>query len=87
MKSFFLCFLLFQIGYSQSNDKPKTIHVFVALCDNINQGIVPVPTKLGNGQDAKNNLYWGALYGLKSYFKRSKDWVLMSSQKSPKNIF
>ncbi|WP_408040818.1 hypothetical protein [Tenacibaculum amylolyticum] len=54
----------------------KTIHVFVALCDNQFQGIVPVPTKLGNGKDPKNNLYWGAIYGVKSYFKRkSKDWV------------
>lgn len=47
----------------------KTIHVFVALCDNANQGIVPVPESLGNGQDPKSNLYWGAIYGLKSYFK------------------
>jgi len=45
-------------GYSQTNTSFKTIHVFVALCDNVNQGIVPVSAKLGNGQDIKGNLYW-----------------------------
>jgi len=63
--------------------KAKTIHIFVALCDNINQGIDPVPEKLGNGQDPKNNLYWGAMYGIKSYFKyRTEEWKLISSPKS-----
>ncbi len=57
----------------------KTIHIIVALCDNKNQGIVPVPEKIGNGQDPKNNLYWGALYGMKSYFKKSKDWTFIHS--------
>lgn len=53
--------------------------MYVALCDNINQGIVPVSKTLGNGQDPKNNLYWGAMYGVKSYFKRSEDWSLIST--------
>lgn len=66
--------------YSQT--APKTIHVYVALCDNANQGIVPVPEKLGNGQNPQNNLYWGAMYGVKSYFKRSKEWVLVSKESS-----
>ncbi len=80
----FITFLMvFNLGYSQPEDQIRTIHVFVALCDNLNQGIVPVPKKLGNGQDPKNNLYWGAMYGVKSYFKRSKDWVLMSLTKNP----
>jgi len=68
-------------GYSQTNTSFKTIHVFVALCDNINQGIIPVPSKLGNGQDIKGNLYWSALYGVKTHFKNSKDWTLISSEK------
>ena len=33
------------------NDSIKTAHILVALCDNKYQGIVPVPTKIGNGQD------------------------------------
>ena len=56
----------------------KTIHVFVALCDNTYQGIVPVPKKIGNGQDAANNLYWGCSYGIKSFFSNSKEWELQA---------
>lgn len=59
----------------------QTAHVFVALCDNKYQGIVPVPAKIGNGQDPSNNLYWGAMYGVKTYFKNSKDWTLVKSSK------
>lgn len=55
----------------------KVIHVFVALCDNKYQGIVPVPAKIGNGQDADNNLYWGCAFGIRSYFKNSKNWKLL----------
>lgn len=59
----------------------KTIHIFVALCDNKYQGIVPVPAKIGNGQDPGNNLYWGCGFGVKAYFKNSKDWALLKTQK------
>jgi len=59
----------------------KTIHILVALCDNENQGIVPVPERMGNGQDPNNNLYWGAAYGMKTYFKRSEEWKLLSLRK------
>lgn len=62
---------------------PKTIHVFVALCDNENQGIVPVNATLGNGQNPASNLYWGALYGVKTWFKRSKSWTLVQSWTKP----
>ena len=55
----------------------KVIHVFVALCDNKYQGIVPVPAKIGNGQDPDNNLYWGCAFGIRTYFKNSKNWKLL----------
>lgn len=56
----------------------KTIHVFVALCDNENQGIVPVPGQLGNGKNPDSNLYWGAMYGVKSWFKnKASGWKLV----------
>ncbi len=58
---------------------PKVIHAFVALCDNRHQGIVPVPAALGNGEDPANNLYWGALYGVKTYFKKSPHWKLLTA--------
>ncbi len=55
----------------------KTIHVLVALCDNKYQGIVPVPAKIGNGQDPANNLYWGCAGGIRTYFKNSKHWQMV----------
>jgi hypothetical protein len=57
-----------------NNPNVKTIHVFVALCDNTYQGIVPVPEKIGNGQDPNTNLYWGCGYGVRTFFKKSKEW-------------
>lgn len=79
----FFVFCLLSINkYSEQEKSLKTIHIFVALCDNENQGIVPVPSKLGNGQDPKNNLYWGALYGVKTYFKNSKDWSFIKTIKT-----
>lgn len=59
----------------------KTIHVLVALCDNQYQGIVPVPAKIGNGQDPDNNLYWGCGYGVRTYFKKSAEWKLLQKIK------
>lgn len=58
----------------------ETIHILVALCDNKYQGIVPVPAGIGNGQDPKNNLYWGTAYGIKTFFKRSEEWKFISSK-------
>ncbi len=58
------------------------IHVLVALADNKNQWIVPVPDSLGNGQVAKSNLYWGALYGVKTHMKKS-GWKKVRSDKVP----
>lgn len=58
-------------GFAQET---KTIHVMVALCDNKHQGIVKVPKAIGNGQDPKNNLYWGCGYGVSTYFKKSASW-------------
>ncbi|MDI1256352.1 MAG: hypothetical protein PSV16_09635 [Flavobacterium sp.] len=64
----------------------KVIHIMVALCDNKYQGIVPVPAKIGNGQDPDNNLYWGCGYGIKSYFKKSVEWKFLKSQKKKGEI-
>jgi hypothetical protein len=52
----------------------RVVHVFVALCDNKYQGIVPVPAAIGNGQDPENNLYWAVTYGVRSFFKHSPHW-------------
>jgi hypothetical protein len=61
----------------------KVIHVIVTLCDNRNQGIVPVPAALGNGQDPDRNLYWGALFGVRTYFGKSDFWQEVSSWNPP----
>lgn len=72
-----------------SNDiadgKPLIAHVVVALCDNDYQGIVPVPAHLGDGDDPESNLYWGALYGVKTHFSRHADWtrVAISAPSDP----
>lgn len=56
----------------------RTIHVFVALCDNEFQGIVRVPESIGNGKKPSTNLYWGAGYGVKNFFDRKTDeWELI----------
>lgn len=58
----------------------RTIHVNVALCDNQFQGIVPVPARIGNGRDPANNLYWGCAFGVRSFFRNSKDWKLLEQR-------
>jgi hypothetical protein len=62
----------------------KVIHVLVALCDNVNQGIVPVPAFLGNGEDTVKNLYWGAMFGVKTYFSKSRNWTKLDTIANPK---
>ena len=62
--------------------EPLVVHVTVALCDNKYQGIVPVPAAIGNGQDPRNNLYWGADYGLKSWLLRHEKWQKLDAPPS-----
>lgn len=69
----FSIILLFISGFTFAQES-KTIHVMVALCDNKYQGIVKVPKAIGNGQDPRNNLYWGCGYGVSTYFKKSANW-------------
>jgi hypothetical protein len=63
---------------------PRTIHVFVALADNAHQGIIPVPARIGNGDDPANNLYWGCSEGVRSYFSESRQWKRQSVQRFAK---
>ncbi len=77
------CTAISALAWSQYR-APRTIHVFVALADNQHQGIVPVPARLGNGDDSEHNLYWGSAYGVKTFFVRSADWALISCSTKPK---
>lgn len=69
-----LCLVLMMVFGTAQHSSARTMHVFVALCDNANQGIVPVPAALGNGQDPQRNLYWGAMFGLKTFLGKSAEW-------------
>ncbi|MGR8953356.1 MAG: hypothetical protein ACU83V_13210 [Gammaproteobacteria bacterium] len=60
---------------SPAASAPDThMHVIVSLVDNASQGIVPVPAKIGNGDDPRSNLYWGALYGVKTFLSKAEGW-------------
>src|SRR5688572_30505685 len=61
------------------------IHVFVALCDNVNQGIVPVSASLGNGDNPQTNLYWGAAFGIKTFFDKNQNWIKVRSLSGPRS--
>ncbi|ABF43418.1 conserved hypothetical protein [Candidatus Koribacter versatilis Ellin345] len=79
--------LLFSAVFTLAeNAKPRIVHVFVALADNKYQGIVPVPARIGNGDDPDNNLYWGAAAGVRTFFARSTDWKLVWRGKSAKAL-
>ena len=60
---------------------PIVIQICVALADNEHQWIVPVPASLGNGQNTRTNLYWGARYGLKTFMLKDGGWKKAASLK------
>jgi hypothetical protein len=82
--AFFLGAFLFCVPRgAHGQTKWRVVHVFVALADNEHQGIVPVPAALGNGDDAARNLYWGAAFGVRTFFKRAEDWKEVLYFKQP----
>ncbi len=62
----------------------EVIHVYVALCDNASQGIIPVPAKIGDGDKPDANLYWGCSEGVRSWFSASKKWKRLPAVQSPR---
>jgi hypothetical protein len=81
MRKIFI-FLLFSLITGKLSAQSRIIHVFVALCDNDSQGIVPVPKKIGNGNDPDNNLYWGCGYGVRTFFKNAAEWKMVAKRKN-----
>ena len=75
-----LLFIIFT-AFSVEAVEPKVIRIFTALCDNKHQGIVKVPAKIGNGDKPQDNLYWGAMYGIKTWFSKSKSWERLAAYK------
>jgi hypothetical protein len=78
-----LSFYFICVSSCIADENYKAAHIFVSLCDNQHQKIVPVPAELGNGDDPARNLYWGALYGVKTYFNRSDSWKLIQTESFP----
>lgn len=69
-----------RIDADLQHGRPLVVHSVVGLCDNLAQGIVPVPASLGNGQKPRTNLYWGAAFGVRTFFRRhpsyrALDWA------------
>lgn len=62
-------------------ENKQTIKVFIALCDNKTQGIIPVGAKIGDGDQPDANLYWGCSDGFGLYFKKSSHWKVVESEK------
>jgi hypothetical protein len=71
-------------GVVRAEEGNKVIHILVALCDNDHQGIVKVPKDIGNGDDAKSNLYWGCSGGVKAQFRKSPEWKLIKTVQNPR---
>ncbi|HXP80587.1 MAG TPA: hypothetical protein VN976_11835 [Verrucomicrobiae bacterium] len=78
-----LLFCLVAPCLSSAQTPVRVVHVYVALADNQHQGIVPVRARLGDGDAPAGNLYWGAAFGVKSFFRSSKDWELISTSPGP----
>ena len=57
----------------------RSIRVFIALCDNKTQGIIPVGAKIGDGDNPEANLYWGCSEGFGETFKESSKWRVTES--------
>jgi hypothetical protein len=70
-----------QMSIPPAKNSSPVVHVYVALCDNQYQGIVPVPAAIGNGQNPQQNLYWGASLGVKSFLKKQPHWKLVHTSK------
>lgn len=79
-----LCFIP-ALGLAQATkpapaaEEVVVVHVFVALCDNQYQGIVPTGKKLGDGQNPDTNLYWGAGYGVRTFFRKKYGWKTLQT--------
>ena len=62
---------------------PRTVRVFVALCDNASQGIQPVPARIGDGDKPDDNLYWGCDEGFASVFRKAPGWKIDRREDNP----
>ncbi|MBP7949205.1 MAG: hypothetical protein KA004_06070 [Verrucomicrobiales bacterium] len=80
---FLCCLTSLACGQADSAPTLKVVHVFVALADNATQGIVPVPKKIGDGDNPATNLYWGCDEGMKGWFSKTRAWKRIAVLKEP----
>jgi hypothetical protein len=65
------------LALKKTNKEDIIVHVYIPLCDNEHQGIVPTSKSLGDGLSIRTNLYWATSGGTKAYFKKHLDWKLL----------
>jgi hypothetical protein len=75
--------LVVLIGSPLLAQAQRRVRVFVCLADNATQGLVPVPAKIGDGNDAAGNLYWGCDEALPALLRRSAVWKRISKEVNP----
>lgn len=64
--------------------KPMVATVYVALCDNDSQGIVPTKNRsICDGRRPEANMYWATRGGLKGYLKRA-GWKRVATMDAPR---
>jgi hypothetical protein len=71
-------------GVTNGPTKPRLIHVFIALADNQHQSNAPVPAAPGNEDDPARNLYWGAAFEVRNFFRKSPKCMEIVSAPHPK---
>ncbi|WP_027418084.1 hypothetical protein [Crocinitomix catalasitica] len=64
------------LAVKKANKEDLIVHLYIPLCDNEHQGIVPTSKSLGDGMSIRTNLYWATSGGTKAYFKKLPDWKL-----------
>jgi hypothetical protein len=84
MKKFLIVLLLFSL--IPSLFAQRTVHVLVPLCDIEHQGVLATSEERCDGDDPRGNLYWGAKYGVKTFFERAKEWKLIRSMKGGEHM-
>ena len=73
--------VLKQIEDKKARDEPLVVHIFIPLCDNENQGIVPTTASLGDGLSLRTNLYWATRTGTKRFFQNHPKWSMIFDSK------
>ena len=70
-----------RLQIKKDKNEALVVHVYVPLCDNEHQGIIPTTPSLGNGMSLKSNLYWATSGGTKAFFKKQEDWKLIYDER------